>query len=96
MSPIEIYLGDRLVFTTSTGQAETSIPDVPMLVNYSGDECGGVIALKDNKGQRLTDFQLVKVGEEKIMRFEQTVHLPAEYNRTGDIVLKKSLKFRRT
>lgn len=95
MCPVEIYSGEKLIFITPSTSAETPIPDVPMIVNYSGDECGSIIALKDKNGDRMTDFPLAVVGEEKIMRFEQTLHLPPQDNRSGDVVVQKSLKFKR-
>jgi hypothetical protein len=95
MAPIEIYLGDQLISTTCTDSCEITVPKVPMKIYYSGDNCGSIIAIKHPDGERMTDFPLKTVGTEKIMRFEQTVELPVEKNRSGTVTLQKVLKFKR-
>ena len=96
MAPVEIYLNERLITATGTGSSETLVPGVPMVINYSGDECGAIVAIKHPDGERMTDFSLSTMGEEKLMRFEQTVELPVEKNHSGTIQIRRTLKFKRT
>jgi hypothetical protein len=95
MAPVEIYLGEELITTTCTNQCEITVPKVPMKIYYSGDDCGSIIAIKHPDGERMTDFPLAAVGTEKLMRFEQTIELPVEKNRSGSVTLQKVLKFKR-
>ena len=96
MAPVEIYLNEQLITSTGTGSSETAVPGAPMVINYSGDECGAIVSIKHSDGERMTDFPLSVVGEEKLMRFEQTVELPIEKNRSGSVQVRKTLKFKRT
>jgi hypothetical protein len=95
MAPVEIYLNERFITATGAGSSEIPVPGVPMVINYSGDECGAIVAIKHPDGERMTDFPLSTVGEEKLMRFELTVQLPIEKDRSGSVRVKRTIKFKR-
>lgn len=95
MAPLEVFLEDKSILTTGTGSVEIPVPGVSMTIYYGGDE-NGAIALKHPDGERMTDFAMQKVGEEKIMRFEQTLNSPVEKNCSPEVRIKRTLKFKRT
>jgi len=95
MTPVEIYLDEGLFLETGTGRTEMVVPGVPMIINYTGDNYGAIVTIKHADGERMTGFPMTEVGEEKTVRFEQTIHLPVEKDRPKDVKVKKTLKFKR-
>ena len=96
MSPLEIELDGRFVAKTGTGMTEITPQDIPMVIYYTGDENGAIVILERPDGERMTHFPLEKPGEAKIIRFKQTVYLPIERGRCGDVEVTRQFHFKRT
>jgi len=96
MAPLECYLEGKLFATAGSAGGEVSVPGTHLTVNYSGDDRGADVSVKNSTGKSVTSFAIREVGREEIVRIQKEVNAPLEKGQDSTVKITKVLKLKRT